>query len=83
MFSSCDGNGDGGMLLAGKYGAIVSVGGGKPKIPVNDIKGFFDYNTLKQLVHLLLPEQLHVSLAVMEERARSVVLDCFTVLILK
>lgn len=42
-----DANGEGGMLLAGKYGAIVSVGGGRPEIPVEDIKGFFDYNKIE------------------------------------
>lgn len=38
---------NGGMQLSGKFGAIVSVGGGKPEIPVDDIKGFFDYNNME------------------------------------
>lgn len=42
-----DANGEGGMLLSGKSGIIVSTGGGKPEIPLEDIKGFFDYNKIE------------------------------------
>ncbi len=42
-----DADGAGGMKLTGKYGAIVSVGGGKPELPVENIKGFFDYNNIE------------------------------------
>lgn len=44
-----DASGKGGMKLAGKLGVIVSVGGGKPDIPVSDIKGFFDYNKIETI----------------------------------
>ncbi len=42
-----DADGKVGMLLSGKLGAIVSVGGGKPELPVNDIKEYFDYNNIE------------------------------------
>ena len=42
-----DADGKGGMKLAGKLGAIVSVGGGHPDVPVKNIKDFFDYNNIK------------------------------------
>ncbi|MGR3218714.1 MAG: flavodoxin family protein [Candidatus Anammoxibacter sp.] len=42
-----DADGNGGLKLAGKPGAIVSTGGGNLDIPLKSIKGFFDYNNIK------------------------------------
>lgn len=42
-----DANGDGGMKLSNKLGAIISVGGGKLDVAVKNIKDFFDYNNIK------------------------------------
>ncbi len=41
-----DANGNGGMRLSGKFGAIVSIGGGKPEASVKNITDFFDYNNI-------------------------------------